>query len=58
MYQEGFLIKEMGADGACLFRAVADQVYGDQELHSIVREDCMDYVVSYPQIVIHKSKYA
>lgn len=35
----------MGEDGACLFRAVSDQVYGDQEMHSTVRKHCMDYIV-------------
>lgn len=46
MQKKGFVIKEMGRDGACLFRAVADQVYGDQEMHSTVRKHCMDYIVS------------
>jgi hypothetical protein len=41
----------MEQDGACLFRAVADQVYGDQEMHAIVRSHCMDYIVS-----IHRMK--
>ncbi|KAF5279136.1 hypothetical protein FQA39_LY18321 [Lamprigera yunnana] len=41
----GFEIKKMHEDGACLFRAIADQVYGDQELHSTVRTQCMDYIV-------------
>lgn len=35
----------MNEDGACLFRAIADQVYGDQELHFTVRSQCMDYIV-------------
>ena len=41
---KGFVIKEMKSDGACMFRAVADQVYGDQEMHKVVRENCMDYM--------------
>lgn len=41
----------MGEDGACLFRAVSDQVYGDQEMHSIVRKHCMDYIVSGPSLM-------
>ncbi|KAK4872124.1 hypothetical protein RN001_016248 [Aquatica leii] len=41
----GYEIKKMHEDGACLFRAIADQVYGDQELHSTVRSQCMDYIV-------------
>ena len=34
----------MNEDGACLFRAVADQVYGDQEMHDVIRQRCMDYI--------------
>lgn len=44
--KKGLIIKSMGEDGACLFRAVADQVYGDQDMHSVVRRHCMDYIVS------------
>ncbi|KAF1606974.1 UNVERIFIED_CONTAM: OTU domain-containing protein 5, partial [Eudyptes pachyrhynchus] len=35
----------MKEDGACLFRAVADQVYGDQDMHEVVRKHCMDYLM-------------
>lgn len=41
----GFEIKQMNEDGACLFRSIADQVYGDQELHFQVRQDCLNYIV-------------
>ena len=48
----------MGEDGACLFRAIGVQagtaaavtpmtafhVYGDQEMHDVVRQNCMDYI--------------
>lgn len=34
-------------DGNCLFRAVADQVYGDSEAHDLVRQMCIDYMVTY-----------
>lgn len=44
--KKGFILKKMAEDGACLFRAVADQVYGDQEMHGTVRKNCMDYIVS------------
>ncbi|KAL7288744.1 hypothetical protein TKK_0016726 [Trichogramma kaykai] len=44
MKKRGFVIKKMGEDGACLFRAIADQVYGDQDMHSVVRKHCMDYL--------------
>lgn len=42
--KKGLSIKKMGEDGACLFRAVADQVYGDQEMHGAMRKLCMDYM--------------
>lgn len=41
----GYEVKPMHEDGACLFRAIADQVYGDQEMHYVVRSHCMDYIV-------------
>jgi len=41
----GYEIKLMNEDGACLFRAIADQIFGDQELHYMVRTSCMDYIV-------------
>merc|ERR1712106_893299 len=44
MKRKGYNIKRMGEDGACLFRAVADQLYGDQEMHHCVRTQCMDYI--------------
>ena len=46
MRRKGYVIKKMGEDGACLFRAVADQLYGDEEMHQGVRTQCMDYIVS------------
>lgn len=42
--KKGLVIMKMGEDGACLFRAVADQVYGDEEMHSLVRKLCCDYM--------------
>jgi len=44
MRRKGYIIKKMGEDGACLFRAVADQLYGDEEMHQGVRSQCMDYI--------------
>jgi OTU domain-containing protein 5 len=32
-------------DGNCLFRAVADQVYGDSEGYDLIRQMCIDYMV-------------
>ena len=40
-----FFIKKMGGDGNCMFRAVSDQVYGNEEYHDIIREKCMDYLL-------------
>ncbi|KFD50133.1 hypothetical protein M514_08972 [Trichuris suis] len=42
---KGFLIKKMRADGACMFRAVADQVYGDEDMHNMVRKLCINYMI-------------
>lgn len=39
----------MVEDGNCLFRAVADQVYGDSELYDLTRQMCIDYMVQ-PQL--------
>ena len=44
--KKGWVIKKMAEDGACLFRAVADQIYGDQDMHSVLRKLCIDYIVS------------
>lgn len=44
--KHGLILKQMKDDGACLFRAVSDQLFGDQDMHDIVRKQCMDYVVS------------
>ncbi|CAF0910856.1 unnamed protein product [Adineta steineri] len=43
--KKGFTIKRVQEDGACLFRAVSDQVFGDEEMHLTVRQNCMDYIV-------------
>lgn len=50
----GFEIKQMNEDGACLFRSIADQVYGDQEFHFQVRQDCMNYIVEYLLYYLNK----
>uniref|UniRef100_A0A0C9S8U2 ubiquitinyl hydrolase 1 n=1 Tax=Wollemia nobilis TaxID=56998 RepID=A0A0C9S8U2_9CONI len=41
---KGFEVRRMAADGNCLFRAVADQVYGDAELYDLTRQLCIDYM--------------
>lgn len=42
---KGLEVKRMLEDGNCLFRAVADQVYGDSEAYDLVRQMCIDYMV-------------
>ncbi|WJX68984.1 OVARIAN TUMOR DOMAIN-containing deubiquitinating enzyme 6 [Trifolium repens] len=41
---KGYEVKRMTEDGNCLFRAVADQVYGDSELYDLVRQMSVDYM--------------
>lgn len=40
----GLEVKRMATDGNCLFRSVADRVYGDAEMHDVVRRLCMDHI--------------
>lgn len=42
---KGYEVKKMMEDGNCLFRAVADQVYGDSEVYDLIRQMCIDYMV-------------
>jgi OTU domain-containing protein 5 len=42
--KKGFYIKRMKEDGNCLFRSIADQIYGDEEMHNVIRAVCMDYM--------------
>lgn len=41
---KGLEVKRMVEDGNCLFRAVADQVYGDSEAYDLIRQMCIDYM--------------
>ncbi|RWR83552.1 hypothetical protein CKAN_01231000 [Cinnamomum micranthum f. kanehirae] len=41
---KGLEVKRMVEDGNCLFRAVADQVYGDSEDYDLTRQMCIDYM--------------
>ena len=46
------IVKEMGADGNCLFRSISDQLYGSdyqsnlgcEDFHLEIRALCLDYV--------------
>jgi hypothetical protein len=42
---KGLEVKKMLEDGNCLFRAVADQVFGDSETYDLIRQMCIDYMV-------------
>jgi len=42
--KKGWKIIAVGADGACLFRAVAHQIFGDEEKHMIIREQVINYM--------------
>uniref|UniRef100_A0A1I7UH12 ubiquitinyl hydrolase 1 n=2 Tax=Caenorhabditis tropicalis TaxID=1561998 RepID=A0A1I7UH12_9PELO len=44
--RRGLVIKEMVGDGACMFRAIAEQIYGDQEMHGEIRNLCMNYMAN------------
>ena len=37
-------VKPVAGDGNCMFRSIADQIYGDEEMHIVTREMCMDYM--------------
>ncbi|XP_065084856.1 OTU domain-containing protein 5-B isoform X2 [Ochlerotatus camptorhynchus] len=44
MSDRGFVIKDMVEDGACLFRAISMQIFGDQDMHEMIRQQTMDYI--------------
>jgi len=44
LHKKGLIIRKIRGDGNCLFRSVAEQVYGDQEMHEEVRRRTMDYM--------------
>jgi len=44
LQEKGFVIVPMPEDGNCLFHSVADQVYGDNSFHDVVRKLCLDYM--------------
>ena len=38
-------IEEQDTDGNCLFRSVAYQVYGEENMYHFMRQKCMDYII-------------
>eukprot|EP00249_Psilotum_nudum_P023845 c29003_g1_i4 orf=411-1874(+) len=43
-HAKGLDVRRMSEDGNCLFRAIADQVYGDAEMYEESRQMCIDYM--------------
>ncbi|XP_055854519.1 uncharacterized protein LOC129918169 isoform X2 [Episyrphus balteatus] len=44
MSEQGFILQNIEEDGACLFRAISLQIYGDEEMHDQIRQQTMDYL--------------
>ena len=44
---QGLDLHEVDADGNCLYRAVAHQIFGDAELYAVVRAAVCDYLAQY-----------
>jgi len=42
----GLKVKEIQGDGNCMFRAIADQLEGDQAMHSMYRQAAVEYILS------------
>ncbi|VEL18992.1 unnamed protein product [Protopolystoma xenopodis] len=52
--KKGWKIVHVGSDGACLFRSVAHQIFGDEEKHHIIRTQVLDYMTKNEE---HFSQY-
>lgn len=48
MAEYGLGIRQLDGDGACLFRAFADQVLSEEAKHPEVRKRCVDYMRENP----------
>ncbi|KAL9662726.1 hypothetical protein QQ045_027560 [Rhodiola kirilowii] len=44
-HTKSFAMQHIKADGNCLFRAVASQVYGNSKMYDVVRETCVSYMI-------------
>nr|CDS23138.1 OTU domain containing protein 5 A [Echinococcus granulosus] len=42
--KKGWKVVRVHGDGACLFRSVSHQVFGDEEKHDIIRKQVVDYM--------------
>lgn len=41
------MLQQILLEAITFFVFTADQVYGDQDMHEVVRKHCMDYLVSH-----------
>lgn len=46
MAERGLIVEVIAEDGACLFRSISLQIFGDQDMHENIRQQTMDYIVS------------
>ncbi|XP_043071549.1 OTU domain-containing protein 5-A isoform X2 [Drosophila grimshawi] len=44
MEKRGYELKPVEEDGACLFRSISLQIYGDEGMHDVTRQHTMDYI--------------
>lgn len=44
---EGFYRKHTARDATCLFRAISEQLYDNQEYHEQIRKDCVNYLIKH-----------
>lgn len=53
MSNRGFIVRKVEEDGACLFRSISLQIYGDEDMHDVIRQNTMDYIVSNCLILLY-----
>lgn len=53
MSERGLIIQDIVEDGACLFRSISLQIYGDQEMHETIRQQTMDYIYQNREYFAH-----
>ena len=50
--QFGLRVKEMGADGNCMFRSLSDQLEGHEKLHMKYRQEAVTFIGDGPVMPI------
>jgi hypothetical protein len=45
--RQGLCVRDVASDGSCMFRAVSDQLYGDEDHHMEIRRRCVKYMVDH-----------